>query len=116
MEEKKPDMGNRENGKAKFSVAALDAGQLDMMWSCLMLGGFRASPADVQCMIESADAVRQMLIQKTGGHHRKTDPAYYVPASEMGTHINLIVVSALALRVSGVLDRLLEIMDREGGG
>ena len=100
---------------AKATISNLDAGQLDFMWNMLKLGGFKPSSADVRCMIENTDAVRQAFIQKSGGHDRRSDPKEYVRAEDIGTHINLIVLSALSLRVSGVLDQLLETMERTDG-
>ena len=97
----------------KPTVENLDAGQLDLMWQFLQLGKIKPSASDVHCMIENVDAVRQMLIQKTGGN-RKNDPEYYISSNDMGTHINLIVISALSLRISGVLDDLLEEMEQKG--
>ena len=92
----------------KATIGALDAGQLEMMWSMLRLGSLKASEDDVKALIENTDAVRQALIQKTAGQ-RTDDPRGYMDFDDLGTHINLIVCACLALRASGMLEKLLEI-------
>ena len=114
MAKRKAEKSNDHSRKRteNHTVANLDAGQLDFMWNMLRIGGCKPSVSDVKCMIENVDAVRQMLIQKTGGN-RADDPQDYISNEDMGTHINLVVVSALALRTSGMLDALLEVVEQE---
>ncbi len=97
----------------KAILKNLDSGQLEMMWSMLKLGGLKASTHDVQAMINSADYIRQALIQKTGGQ-RSDDPNGYVDFDDLQTHINILVCACLSLRASGVLEKMAEIMEMEG--
>ena len=95
---------------AKAILKNLDSGQLDMMWSMLKLGGLKASKGDIEALIESTDFIRQALIQKTAGQ-RTDDAKGYVDFDDLQTHINILVCSCIALRASGVFDRLNEIID-----
>lgn len=90
---------------AKATLANLDAGQLDAMWSMLRLGQMQATDKDVDRLIEHADKIRQALIQKTAGQ-RDNDPNGYVDFKDIGTYINLLVLDVLVLRVSGWLERM----------
>ena len=94
----------------KYSVAALDAGQLNMMYQFLQMGSIKSNPADVRVLKEHLDMVRQALIQMTAGQ-RKGDPSYYVDFNELGTITNIIVCAAMSLYLSGDLDRLQELME-----
>ena len=96
----------------KYSVAALDAGQLNMMYQFLQMGAIKSNPADVRVLKEHLDMVRQALIQMTAGQ-RKGDPSYYVDFNELGTITNIIVCAAMSLYLSGDLDRLQELMETE---
>lgn len=44
-------------------------------------------------------------MQKTGGQ-RENEPAEYINIGDLGTYINLVVVSALWLHINGGLDVL----------
>ena len=90
---------------AKATIKNLDAGQLDLMWSMLQLGGIEADNHDVDDLIEYADKIRQALIQKTAGQ-RSNDPNGYVSFEDIGTYINLLVIEVLTLRVGGRLERM----------
>lgn len=90
---------------AKATIENLDAGQLDLMWSMLQLGGIEADNHDVDDLIEYADKIRQALIQKTAGQ-RSNDPNGYVSFEDIGTYINLLVIEVLTLRVGGRLERM----------
>lgn len=92
---------------AKISVASLDAGQLEMMWSFLQLGQIEATDADVDNLIQNADIIRQALIQKTAGQ-RSGDPKGYVDFNDLGTYINMLVLNVLVLRIGGRLERMKE--------
>lgn len=96
----------------KATLKNLDLGQLDLMWSMLKLGGLKASIHDVQALIKSTDYIRQALIQKTGGQ-RADDPNGYVDFDDLQTHINILVCACLSLRASGVIEKLMEIMEME---
>ena len=91
----------------KYTIEKLDAGQLDIMWSMLQLGKLEATDQDVDNLIQTADVVRQMLIQKIGGQ-RKDDPKEYVNLADLGTYINLMVLDVLVLRISGRLEKMKE--------
>lgn len=93
----------------KHTISELDAGQLDMMWNFLMLGNIEPDVSDIKHLIEYTDKVRQALIQKTAGQ-RKDDSKEYVQWDEIGTYINFIVIKCLTLRISGMLDKIVEMM------
>lgn len=88
---------------AKHSVRDLDEGQLEMMWNFLRMG-CQYKP-NVPVLKEHLEAIRQAMVQKTGGN-RETDPAYYTDHDDVGTHINCVVVEAMCLYLSGYLDKL----------
>ena len=94
----------------KAILKNLDSGQLEMMWSMLKLGGLKASTHDVQAMINSANYIRQALIQKTGGQ-RSNDPNGYVDFDDLQTHINIIVCGCLSLLESGVMEKLMKVIE-----
>lgn len=89
----------------KPTVKDLDAGQLDLMWSFLMMGG---QESNIEALEENLDLLRQVMIQKTAGQ-RKDDPKYYVGFDDIGTICNIIVCEAMALYLSGDLEKLKEI-------
>ena len=88
----------------KATVKNLDEGQLDLMWSFLRVGMVKPN---VPALIESCDLLRQAMIQKTAGQ-RSDDPAASVSFDDLGTIINSIVIEAMALRLSGDLEKLIE--------
>ena len=91
----------------KSTLENLDAGQLDLMWSMLQIGGIKASDHDVDKLIEYADKIRQAMIQKTAGQ-RSDDPRGYVCFEDLGTYINLMVIEVLTLRIGGRLELMYE--------
>lgn len=91
---------------AKHNLQELDSGQLDMMWRFMQLGGIEASKHDVEALIKHTDALRQAMVQKTGGQE-KYSPEEYIPLEDIGTYVNLIAVECLALRASGALEKML---------
>jgi len=97
---------------AKSTLENLDLGMLDAMWDMLKLGGIKPSKADLEALIEHTDFVRQALIQKTAGQ-RKDDPKGYINFNELPLHINMIVLCALSLRVSGMLEKFESLFDDE---
>ena len=87
---------------AKAAVKRLDEGQLDVMWNFLRAGMVKPNIAALK---EYCDQLRQAMIQKTAGQ-RSDDPAENVSFDDLQTVINCIVIEAMALRLSGALDRL----------
>lgn len=97
----------------KHDLENLDAGQLEFMWSMMRLRKGGATKNDVQALKGYIDAIRQALIQKTGGEQTQSSSAA-VPFSDVGTYINMAIVGALWLRVTGALDDLEKILpDKE---
>ena len=92
----------------KPTIQNLDAGQLDMMWSFLMMGN---QEANIPALKENLDLLRQAMIQKTAGQ-RKDDPGHYVSFDDIGTICNIIVCEAMALYLSGDLDRLEKLIEK----
>ena len=87
---------------AKATLKMLDEGQLDVMWDFLRAGMVKPN---IPALKEQCDMLRQMMIQKTAGQ-RSDDPAANVSFDDLGTVINCIVIEAMALHLSGALDRL----------
>lgn len=83
----------------KPTVSALDAGQLDMMWSFLMMG---KQESNVEALKENCDLLRQAMIQKTAGQRKEGG----VNFDDIGTICNCIVIEAMCLYLSGDLDKL----------
>lgn len=94
---------------AKATVKRLDEGQLDVMWSFLRAGMVKPN---IPALKEYCDQLRQAMIQKTAGQ-RSDGPNGYVSFDDIGTIINCIVIEAMALRLSGVLDMLDSKFDRQ---
>ena len=86
----------------KHTIKELDAGQLDMMWQFIMMGGQKSN---IPALKENCDLLRQLMIQKTAGQ-RKDDPNNYVSFDDFGTICNCIVMEAMCLYLSGDLDKL----------
>lgn len=97
---------------AKATVKNLDEGQLDMMWNFLRFRKEPLTKEDVRELKKFLDAIRQAMIQKTGGQ-RKDDPKEYVPAEDVGTYVNLIVIQTMALYLCGGLDILENALPEE---
>ena len=93
----------------KHDLENLDAGQLEFMWSMMRLRKGGASKNDVQALKGYLDAIRQAMVQMTGGEQACSD-LVSVPLSDVGTYINMAIVAALWLRVTGALDKLEEIL------
>ena len=87
---------------AKNTIRELDAGQLDFMWSMLMIG---KQKSNIPALKSFCDQLRKAMIQKTAGQ-RKDDPVNYVDFADLGTIINNIVIEAMCLYLSGDLDKL----------
>lgn len=56
----------------KHDLDELDAGQLDLMWSCLKLRKEIAYKSDVRALIRNLDAIRQAIVQMTGGEQAQS--------------------------------------------
>ena len=56
----------------KRDLDELDAGQLDLMWSCLKLRKEIAYKSDVRALIRNLDAIRQAIVQMTGGEQAQS--------------------------------------------
>lgn len=87
---------------AKRTIQELDAGQLELMWSMLMMG---KQKSNVPALKRFCDQLRQAMIQKTAGQ-RGDDPRNYVDFADLGTIINNIVIEAMCLYLSGDLDKI----------
>lgn len=75
--------------------------QLDTMWSFLQMGGMKSN---IPSLKEHCMMLRQMLMQKTAGQRR--DKKSDIPFDHLDTIKNVIVVEAMALVLSGDLDKL----------
>ena len=84
----------------KPTLKALDDGQLKLMWNFLRMGHQKPN---IPALKENLEAIRQAMIQKTGGN-RPDDPHYYTNHDDIGTHINCVVIEAMCLYLSGQLD------------
>lgn len=75
--------------------------QFDVMWSFLQKGGMKSN---IPCLKENCMLLRQMMMQKTAGQRgdKKTD----IPFEQFDTIKNNIVIEAMALVLSGDLDKL----------
>lgn len=75
--------------------------QFDTMWSFLQMGGMKS---DIPSLKEHCMMLRQMLMQKTAGQRKgkKSD----IPFEHLDTIKNVIIVEAMALVLSGDLDKL----------
>jgi len=98
----------------KHDLDELDAGQLELMWSCLKLRKEIAYKSDVRALIRNLDAIRQAIVQMTGGEQAQSSSSS-VRFSEIGTYVNSAIVAALWLRVTGVLDKLMDILPEVSG-
>lgn len=74
----------------------------DMMWSFLLMGGQKSN---IPAMKEHCAALQQAMLQKTGGQE-KYKKAADVDFDDIPTLLNCIVIEAMALYLSGDLDKL----------
>ena len=98
----------------KHDLRALDEGQLDHMWAFMRLRDGGAVKKDVLLLIQHLDAIRQAMVQKTGGEQSQSSTKS-VAFSDIGTYVNLVVVQALWLRTTGALDKLADLLPDSGG-
>ena len=82
-------------------VANWQEEQFDAMWTFLQKGGMKSN---IPCLKEHCMMLRQMMMQKTAGQreNKKTD----IPFEQFDTIKNNIVIEAMALVLSGDLDKL----------
>ena len=82
-------------------VANWQEEQFDVMWSFLQKGGMKSN---IPCLKEHCMMLRQMLMQKTAGQreNKKND----IPFEHFDTIKNNIVIEAMALVLSGDLDKI----------
>lgn len=75
--------------------------QFDVMWSFLQKGGMKSN---IPCLKEHCMMLRQMLMQKTAGQRKdkKNDLSF----EQLDTIKNIIVIEAMALVLSGDLDKI----------
>ena len=59
----------------KHDLENLDAGQLEFMWSMMRLRKGGATKNDVQALKGYLDAIRQAIVQKTGGEQTQSSSA-----------------------------------------
>lgn len=93
----------------KHNLKDLDAGQLEFMWDMMKLRKGGAIKNDIQALKGYLDAIRQAMVQMTGGEQACSN-SVSVPLSDTGTYINMAIVAALWLRVTGALGKLEEIL------
>ena len=74
---------------------------LDVMWNFLQMGGQRAN---VSALKESCKLLQKVMTQKTAGQ-RKNKPAD-VSFNDLDAITNGIVIEAMALYLSGELDKI----------
>lgn len=92
---------------AKPTVKRLDNGQLEFTYNFLRMG---YQKPNVPALKELCDKLRQAMIQKTAGQ-RDDDPKEYVSFDDLPTIINCIVIEAMALHLSGALDKLEKVIE-----
>ena len=82
-------------------VANWQEEQFDVMWSFLQKGGMKSN---IPCLKEHCMMLRQMMMQKTAGQreNKKNDS----PFEHFDTIKNNIVIEAMALVLSGDLDKI----------
>ena len=74
---------------------------IEAMWAFLRIGGQKAN---IKALRENCEAMRRMLEQKTAGH--RAEKPRDIPFEEIDGVKNGIVIEALALYLSGALDKL----------
>ena len=99
----------------KQTLENLDAGQLDLMWQMLQLRKKNScTKSDVRELKKYLDCIRQLMIQKGGGQpDNPSTQKFYVNQDDLGTYINLAVLSALTLYIYGGLDVLENCLPEE---
>lgn len=77
-------------------------GALDTMWAFLQMGGQKSN---IPALKKYCEAFRQAMMQKTGGQepHKNSGD---IDFNEIDTIANFIVIEAMALYLSGDLEKL----------
>lgn len=75
----------------------------DAMWTFMQMGGQKSN---IPCLKEHCEILRKLMTQKTAGQ-RKDKPSD-ISFSELDTVLNVIVIEAMCLYLSGDLDKLEE--------
>jgi hypothetical protein len=83
------------------------------MWSFLQMGGQKTDKGTVEHLMEECAWLVKVLTQKTAGQRKGDASRGYVPWTEAETHMNFIILGALALYLSGSLENLKDIMEEE---
>lgn len=101
----------------KHTLAELDGGQLEMMWTFLKLNPRNICvKSDVRELKNILNKIRQALLQKTAGQ-RENAPSEYIDYNDLGTYVNNAIISALWIYINGGLDvlenQLEENIDKE---
>lgn len=84
------------------NIERLKSDGFDMMWQFLLMGGQKAN---IPALKEHCAALQQAMLQKTGGQE-KYKKAVDVDFDDVPTLINCIAIEAMALYLSGDLDKL----------
>lgn len=74
---------------------------IEAMWAFLRLGGQKAN---IQALRENCETMRKMMEQKTAG--QRAERPHDIPFEELDVVKNGIVIEAMALYLSGALDKL----------
>ena len=82
--------------------------QFDVMWSFLQKGKMKSN---IPCLKEHCMMLRQMMMQKTAGQreNKKND----IPFEQFDTIKNNIVIEAMALVLSGDLDKIDDLEQKD---
>ena len=75
---------------------------LDTMWAFLQIGGQKSN---IPALKKYCEAFRQAMMQKTGGQEKHRNSGD-IDLAEIDTIANFIVIEAMALYLSGDLDKL----------
>ena len=90
---------------AKPTLKNLDAGQLDMMWNFLRFKNSTYNLADIEALEDSLNHIRQAVIQKSGGQE-EYKKSFETNREDIGTYINLVVISAMTIYLGGGFEKL----------
>jgi len=89
----------------KHNLKELDAGQLETMWNFLRFHNGKLNIKDIEGLEENLNAIRQLMVQKTGGQEQYAD-ANQLNINNLGTYTNNVVICAMEIMLSGGLDIL----------
>ena len=97
---------------SRHTIAELDAGQLDLMWSFLQFKRRSLSLSDIEGLESNLNCIRQLMIQKTTGQKQYSNNEA-LKIEELGTYINLVVIYAMSIYLDGGFDKLKEAVKAE---